>query len=548
MDGKGRQPLLARALACCLTLTLAAGVSVVGSDHRAEPSPDPTAAIGGPYALLLASSTDLGPSRIEHSQLTVALREPRRPDQLMGWAAREGLVVRWQDGEDWAIVEGAPPDVAAAFDVPVHDYRGLQGQVFYASAEQPKVPLVVQGTVSDVGRILGFTPHRQASPAFHSLDDIPLDVPDLGLTPNAVLEAYNARALNANGFTGKGQTIVFYAFDGYEQTDLDGFAELYDLPPLKPTVVGDMPAERHGETTMDLEVAHAIAPDARMVVVNARPTLEGGRTYERIGDMFDSVDRQFPGAVWSLSIGWGCEALLTATDLKPVQSALVRAQAHGTTAFDASGDTASLECKGGPNWSTPPGPADVGLDAVASLPAMTSVGGTSLSTDRNGRWLAEQAWIDSPMSQGTSGGVSTLFPRPAWQARLSAARDAGKEGRLTPDVSAVADPMTGVRIRFNNQNLVGAGTSQAAPIWAALTAVMNQYLHANGGRALGELNPLLYRVAAGANSPGFRDVSLGATAVDVSTPGYDLVTGLGTPNVENLVNDLLDIQRGVAPR
>jgi kumamolisin len=264
--------------------------------------------------------------------------------------------------------------------------------------------------------------------------------------------------------------------------------------------------------------------------------------------MFDSADRQFPGAVWSLSIGWGCEALLTATDLKPVQSALVRAQSHGTSAFDASGDTAGLECKGGPNWSAPPGPADIGLDAIASLPAMTSVGGTALSTDRNGRWLAEQAWVDSPLSQGTSGGVSALFPRPAWQRRVSAARDPDRESRLTPDVSAVADPITGVRIRFDGQDLVGAGTSQSAPIWAALTTIMNQYLLANGGQRLGDLNPLLYRVAAGANAPGFRDVSLGGNAVDLSTPGYDLVTGLGTPDVDGLVHDLLDIQKGVAPR
>jgi kumamolisin len=119
--------------------------------------------------------------------------------------------------------------------------------------------------------------------------------------------------------------------------------------------------------------------------------------------------------------------------------------------------------------------------------------------------------------------------------------------RLTPDISAVADPFTGVRIRFDGQDVVGGGTSQAAPIWAALTAIMNQYLEANGGHALGDINPLLYRVAAGANSPGFRDVSLGANAVDVSKPGYDLVTGLGSPNVEALARDLLDIQRGVAP-
>ena len=120
--------------------------------------------------------------------------------------------------------------------------------------------------------------------------------------------------------------------------------------------------------------------------------------------------------------------------------------------------------------------------------------------------------------------------------------------RLTPDVAAVADPFTGVRFIFKQQEVVGAGTSQSAPIWAALTVLMNQYLLANGGQQLGHINPLLYRVATGSNLPGFRDVRLGGNAVDISQPGYDLVTGLGSPNADNLVRDLLDIQKGVAPR
>ncbi|MCW2556009.1 MAG: hypothetical protein JWR78_5790 [Mycobacterium sp.] len=533
-----------RLLGCWLTASMVAGVAVLASDHRSEPTPNPTAAIDGPYANLLASSTDLGPSRLDRAQLTVGLRGSARPEPLMQWAASKRLAVRWQPGEEWAVVEGAPPDVAEAFDVPVHDYRGMQGQVFYASAQQPEVPAAVLNTVSDLGRILGYTPHREARP-----DMIPLDVPGQGLTPNALLTAYNANPLAAAGITGQGQTIVFFAFSGYDQGDLDDFAAMSGLPPLKPILVGGQPSESRAETVMDLEVAHAIAPDARMVVINARPTLEGGRTYERIAEMFDSANRQFPGAVWSLSIGWGCDALITATDLKPVQSALERAHANGTSVFDASGDTGGLECKGGTNWASPPGPDDVGLDAISSLPGVTSVGGTTLSTDANGQWLAEQAWIDSPLSQGTSGGVSKLFPRPVWQRRLAIDRDAGKrQRRLTPDVSALADPFTGVRIRFDQQDLVGAGTSQAAPIWAGLTALMNQYLLANGGRRLGDINPLLYRVAAGANSPGFRDVTLGGNAVDVAIPGYDLVTGLGSPNVELLARDFLDIQRGVAPR
>lgn len=172
---------------------------------------------------------------------------------------------------------------------------------------------------------------------------------------------------------------------------------------------------------------------------------------------------------------------------------------------------------------------------------MTDVGGTTLSTDADGGWLAEQSWFDAPLSQGTGGGVSALFERPEWQQDLSVDRGAGQ--RLTPDIAAVADPFTGVKIVFNQQVVVGGGTSLAAPVWAGLTALMTQYLKQRGGREIGDLNPMLYRVAAGAPLPAFRDITLGGNAVEVAQPGYDLVTGLGTPDVNNLVQNLLVVQR-----
>jgi kumamolisin len=99
-----------------------------------------------------------------------------------------------------------------------------------------------------------------------------------------------------------------------------------------------------------------------------------------------------------------------------------------------------------------------------------------------------------------------------------------------------------VRIIFKGTELVGGGTSQSAPIWAGLAAVMNQYLLANGGQLIGAFNPLLYRIAEGAPLPAFRDVTLGANAVAEAGPGYDLITGLGTPDVDNLVRNLLILQ------
>jgi len=484
---------------------------------------------------LLTASADLGPSQADDAQLTAELVGPARPDDLMGWAGARGLSVRWRPGETWAIVEGSARDVGSAFGVDVHDFRGRRGQVFYAALQQPAVPESLRATVTAVGRILGFTPYHESRPWY-----LPRDVPDRGLTPAALLTAYNANPLTAQGYTGKGQTIVVFAFDGFDQADLDMFATTFDLPGFTPTVVGDMPSERTGEATMDLEMAHALAPGARKVFVNARPTVTGDGAFEKIAQMMESADRQFPGAVWSFSIGWGCDKLFTAADLAPVRSALVAAHKHGTTAFNASGDLAGLECKGRQDWSAPPGPDDIGLDVVASLPEMTSVGGTTLSTNGRGEWIGEQSWFDVPLSHGTGGGVSALFDRPAWQRDVLPDRDGGH--RLTPDVAAVADQFTGAQIVFGQQILVGGGTSMSAPIWAGIAAVITQYLSDHGGRPLGDINPLLYRIAALAELPAFRDVNLGGNAVQNAGPGYDMTTGLGTPNVDNLARDLLIAQ------
>jgi kumamolisin len=522
-----------------LLVLITAGVLVLASDLRVASVPATSTVIGGPYALLLGASTDLGPAHRDPVQLTVTLDDSAHPTELQAWADRQDLSVRWRPGNEWAVIEGPAQAMAQALGIAIHDYRGKRGQVFYASPQQPAVPAPLSGEVIEMGRILGYTPHRESRPSIMP----PLDVPDRGLTPEALRTTYNANRLAAQGYTGKGTTVVIFAFTGYDQADLDTFAATYGLPQFTPILVGGQPSEPQAETPMDLQLVHAIAPDAQKVVVNARPTVEGDGGYEKIGQMLEATDRQFPGAVWSFSIGWGCDKLFTAADLAPVRSALAAAHTHGTTAFNASGDLAGLECKGGQDWSSPPSSDDIGLDSVSSVPETTSVGGTTLSTDADGKWLAEQAWFDVPLSQGTGGGVSALFDRPEWQRAVSP--DQHTDRRLVPDISAVADPFTGARIVLRQQHLVGGGTSQSAPIWAGLTAIMNQYLVANGGQAIGNINPLLYRIAEGAPLPAFRDVTLGGNAVHSAAPGYDPVTGLGTPDVENLVQNILILQRAV---
>ncbi|MCX2931493.1 S53 family peptidase [Mycobacterium sp. CVI_P3] len=523
-----------------LLALLSVGVlALAGCGARDLPDSSQAQVISGPYALLLAASADLGDSRARAVQLTVELRGTQRPDRLQRWAAANGLSVRWQPGAGWAVLQGPPAGVAAALGVPVRDYRKRSGERFYASPEQPAVPAALADSVAGLGRILSYTPYHSSSP---SIPPLPADVPDHSLPPDALRTVYNARPLADAGYTGKNTTIVVFAFDGFDQADLDMFAQTFGLPKFTPEVVGGMPEQRNNEASMDLQVAHAMAPDAHTVLVNARPTVEGGGTYVKIAEMMADTDRRFPGAVWSLSIGWGCDRMMTAADLAPVREAVAGATSRGTTVFNASGDLAGLECKRGHDWSAPPGPADVGLDAIASLPEVTTVGGTSLSTDERYQWLAENGWSDGPLTQGSGGGVSALFDRPSWQTAVPE----NTLRRLTPDISAVADTSTGAAIVLNQQVVIGGGTSQAAPLWAGIAAVLNQFLIDNGGRVLGQFNPTLYRIAAGATRPAFHDIVLGTNAVAVAGPGYDMVTGLGSPNVDNLARDVLDLQRGVA--
>lgn len=513
----------------------AAALALLGADRPNLPQTG--AVIGGPLARMLAASTDLGPARADRVQLTALLHHASTPNRLEGWARGNGLSVRWREGDDWAVVEGAPDMVGTALGVAVHDYRAGDGpdsgRVYYASPQQPAVPRALRSEVAGLGRILSRLPYREARPPAP-----PRDVPDGGLLPHQLLTAYNAKPLTDAGYTGKGITVVVFAFDGFDQPDMDSFTDWFDLPAFAPQVVGGMADQRSGEATMDLQVIHAVAPDAKLVLVNARPSVEGAGGFEKLARLLESVDAEFPGAVWSFSIGWGCDRLFTAADLAPVRAAVAKALRNGTTAFAASGDLAGLECKGGHDWSDPPSPDDVGVDAFASFPEVTAVGGTRLSTDAQGRWLSEQSWYNVPLTQGSAGGASVLFRRPSWQTI-----DAGAgplDSRLVPDIAAVGDPFTGVKFVFGQQVLVGGGTSQSAPIWAGFAAIINQMYAASGADPLGDLNPVLYQVARGATTPSFRDIRLGGNAIAPGgRPGYDMVTGLGSPDVENLAKNIL---------
>jgi subtilase family serine protease len=239
--------------------------------------------------------------------------------------------------------------------------------------------------------------------------------------------------------------------------------------------------------------------------------------------------------VIELSAGVG-EQCFTPADVAQWNSVLQAAQRHRVTVVISTGDN-------GAGISPCPGAtASVkGVDLPASDPLTLAVGGTSLQASRaTGAYMGETAWNIPPSGAG-GGGFSRLFSRPAYQDGIAGVGAT----RGVPDVAADADYRTGLAIAFSGGRkdyfMGGGGVSAAAPLWAAVIALADQY----AGRDLGLVNPALYQIGRSASyHQAFHDVTTGTNTVYFAAqtiigykaePGWDPVTGWGSPNAQVLV-------------
>ena len=369
-------------------------------------------------------------------------------------------------------------------------------------------------------------------------------------TPAQIRTAYNIPA----SATGAGQTIVIVDAYGSPtiRTDLQIFDQEFGLsdptlnifyPTGKPatsTAHQGLPPNWSFETSLDVEWAHAIAPDATIdLVVASSPS---GNVLN-VAQSF-AVSHHL-GSVMSLSFGAPENAIKGGGNnlqLMQAHANYEAARAANITVFSSAGDNGATD-----------GTSSISADYPSSDPLVTSVGGTNLFLNGDDTYNSETVWNDSDPSlcpfgctQGqfgaTGGAPSNIFSAPSYQSALS-----GNSARTTADVSYNASVYTAVWVYIGffadpSQNgfyFVG-GTSSGSPQWAAITADAN----AMAGHSLGFLNPKLY--AIGANSAqytaDFHDVTVGqngfnSTGFNAGT-GYDIPTGLGTPNVANLFNDL----------
>ncbi|MDB5358447.1 MAG: pcp 2 [Phycisphaerales bacterium] len=343
-----------------------------------------------------------------------------------------------------------------------------------------------------------------------------------GYSPSQISQAYGFNQVSFNGGsiqgTGAGQTIAIV--DAYNDpnilNDLTQFDAHFGIaaPPSFSNVsqtggsVAGITTDAGwaGEIALDVEWAHAIAPQANILLVSA--------SSQSLGDLLTAVNyaRNAPG-VSTVSMSWGGSEFYGQT---AYDSLFTTPAGHtGVTFVAASGDSGSWW---GPQWP-------------ASSPNVLSVGGTSLTlANSTGTYGSETGW------GGSGGGVSRVESEPGYQSNAQ-----GTGARTTPDVSYNANPNTGFAVYdsvpYQGQSgwSVIGGTSAGAPQWAALVAIADQ------GRALNNLGPLdgssqtlpmLYSMynSNGTYTTSYHDVNSGASSWFMSAGvGYDGVTGLGTP-------------------
>lgn len=437
-------------------------------------------------------------------------------------ASGAGVQLSLPAGSTLGTLRGPAVAMSRLLRVAIDRWRGPDGKAFYSSRGAPALPASMAAVFVAPTRLSDWNPpvHRDGLGETRA-------VPGNGLTPGDVENAYDLKPLLQQGLDGSGETIVFWELgDGYSPYDLTTFDQHFGLPAPRITQVGPDQKEQ-GELIMDLETVHSLAPGADLVVYTAPAQSE-----EAQDQFVQQILQQHPGAIFSFS--WG-ECELAQENPNFFSTGFQQAASLGDTVIASSGDSGGYECM--PPDGQAPSRDGIGVSAPASSPYVLSVGGTRLSLNSRGGYYDETPWNYAVANEGTGGGVSQVYSDPGFQKPAQEGRWAR---RTVPDVSAIGDPETGLLNYADGGWDQGGGTSLATPVWVAITALMDEYLQKHGQKALGFYDSALYALAAGSPAhPPFHDITTGGNLVYNAGPGYDLASGLGSPDAWNLAQDLL---------
>jgi subtilase family serine protease len=367
--------------------------------------------------------------------------------------------------------------------------------------------------------------------------------------PHVFRVAYGIQPLLDRGIDGRGKTVTIlvaapsaHAPAGPDDTgirqDLAAFDRMFGLPTARMQIVTAVagaapPGQASIEEVEDLEIVHMVAPAAALrVVLMPANVMESAAT--ATADMIAALRLAVSGTDVT-SVSWiAGEQFFTKAQVSEMHSVLLGAAGRHVTVDASSGDAGASIA---PLWGSPV--KEVGLPA--SDPLVLAVGGTTLTARPvTGAYVGETAWggTSSPSGLASGGGFSYLYARPAYQdgvAGISAARG-------VPDVAGDAgQPGLAIVLAIGGRTpiIASGGTSASAPLWGGLMALADQYAHHD----LGFVNPAIYRIARSSSyHKAFHDITTGNSDSAIVTvagyqaaPGWDPVTGWGSPNAQVLI-------------
>jgi hypothetical protein len=420
-------------------------------------------------------------------------------------------------------VDGSASLIERVFHVTLGLYTNpVEGRVFFAPDREPALELAVP-VLSVSGLDNCQVPHalnlKQIKPINPGIP--PPTRPQTGSGPNGTYMGNDFRTAYVPGtpLTGQGQQVGLVEFSsGFYQSDISSYETAAGLPNVPVTTVlldgyDGSPGLENDECSLDIELVIAMAPGLSQVLV-----YEGSTPDDILNKMATGNLAKQLSSSWVFSFDDTTEEIFQEFAMQ------------GQSFFNASGDQDAY------------GSGDI--SDSCSDPNITVVGGTTLTTAADGSWVSETVWNDGD-GFGSSGGISTQYPIPAWQQGVATSLNQGSSTmRNIPDVALTAD---NVEVFHNNgQSDCYGGTSCAAPLWAGFTALVNQQGNSNGNGLVGFLNPALYALGQGGNYTNlFHDIVTGDnTSFEhqenyYAVPGYDLCSGWGTPAGRSLIDALV---------
>jgi subtilase family serine protease len=454
-------------------------------------------------------------------------------------------------------VRATAGQLSAAFSTGFERYRVGGGRVAFANTGPPQIagsvarfvqtvvglddlslaqPASQRSSAGSVGA--GEEPHVATGgpqPCATAVTDASADD---SLTTDQVAAAYGFPNLYKQGDLGSGQTVALYELQGYGSKDISTYQTCYGTSTSVATVLvdgGPLAGSGVGEADIDIEQVLSLAPDTHIVVYEGPNSGTGGY------DTYSSIVTQDKAKVVSTS--WGlCEAFEGSSAAGAENTVFEEAATQGQTLVAASGDQGSEDCLGSGYLND-----TQAVDDPSSQPFVTAAGGTSWSGPVTAP--SESVWNDGPCDcfGAGGGGISSLWKMPSYQSGSHGIGviNSGSSGtpcgaatgaycRETPDVSALAGQYPYLSYVSGAWGDWG-GTSFAAPLWASLIDLSNASSTC-GGKDIGFANPILYEVDV-SDPAAFNDITVGNNDLTgenggayQALVGYDMASGLGTPN------------------